>query len=242
MRFYRPFAPVHAITFDLDDTLYDNEPVIRKAEGKLQAHIGERFPKAAAMSPQDWQSIKRDLIAQTPELASDMGQLRLLTLKSALQHDVHGDELDRAASECFDCFYDARSELTLADDVHDTLRDLAAVVPLIGITNGNVNADKIGISSYFSTIYHASLTRPMKPSRAMFDEAASELGLAPKRILHVGDHLIKDVYAAIRAGYQAAWYACNRSMQLNEEPVKALPHVHLDSLSELLSLVRATRT
>ena len=237
MRFYRPLAPVHAITFDLDDTLYDNEPVIRQAERTLRAHIGERFPKAAAMKPEDWQSIKRDLIAQTPELASDMGQLRLLTLKSALQHDVKGEDLHHAATECFDCFYDARSELTLAEEVHHTLRTLADAVPLIGITNGNVNAEKIGISPYFKTIYHASLARPMKPSRSMFDEAAGELGLSPKRILHVGDNLIKDVYGAINAGYQAAWFACTREMHLNYEPVKALPHVHLDDLSELLSLV-----
>lgn len=239
MRFYRPLAPVHAITFDLDDTLYDNEPVIRQAEQTLREHIDARFPKAAALSPQDWQHIRRDLIAQNPGLSSDMGQLRLLTLQSALQHDVQSDALRQAARECFDLFYDARSELTLTDDVHETLRGLAELVPLVGITNGNVNAEKIGITPYFRTIYHASLARPMKPSRLMFDEAAGELGLPPERILHVGDHLIKDVYGAINAGYQAAWYAYNRDMHLNREPVKALPHVHLDNLSELLSLVRA---
>lgn len=238
MRFYRPLAPIHAITFDLDDTLYDNGPVIRQAEHALRTHIGERFPKAAALAPGDWHSIRRDLIAQTPELASDMGQLRLLTLQSALQHDVHGDELQRAATECFDCFYNARSELNLSDDVHQALQTLTEIVPLVGITNGNVNAEKIGISTYFKTIYHASLTRPMKPARAMFDEAASELGLSAKRILHVGDNLIKDVYGAINAGYQTAWYACNRDMMLNQEPVKALPHVHLDNLAELISLVK----
>ena len=238
MRFYRPLAPIHAITFDLDDTLYDNGPVIRQAEHTLRTHIGEHFPRAAAMTPQDWHSIRRDLIAQTPELASDMGQLRLLTLKAALQHDVHGDELQRSATDCFDLFYRARSELTLSDEVHEALASLADVVPLVGITNGNVDADKIGISGYFKTIYHASLTRPMKPARAMFDEAASELGLSAKRILHVGDNLIKDVYGAINAGYQTAWYACNRDMTLSLEPVKALPHVHLDNLSELVSLVK----
>lgn len=32
MRFYRPLSPVRAMTFDLDDTLYDNRPVMDKTE------------------------------------------------------------------------------------------------------------------------------------------------------------------------------------------------------------------
>ncbi|MCP5699832.1 5-amino-6-(5-phospho-D-ribitylamino)uracil phosphatase YigB, partial [Klebsiella pneumoniae] len=28
MRFYRPLGQISALTFDLDDTLYDNRPVI----------------------------------------------------------------------------------------------------------------------------------------------------------------------------------------------------------------------
>ena len=32
MKFYRPLRPFKAISFDLDDTLYDNHPIIEKAE------------------------------------------------------------------------------------------------------------------------------------------------------------------------------------------------------------------
>lgn len=35
MHFYRPLAPIKAMTFDLDDTLYDNHPVIEKLSGKF---------------------------------------------------------------------------------------------------------------------------------------------------------------------------------------------------------------
>ena len=73
----------------------------------------------------------------------------------------------------------------------------------------------------------------MKPAREMFDEAAEHLGIAPKHILHVGDNLIKDVKGAINAGYQAAWFACNRQMKLANEPVSVLPHIALDNLNEL---------
>lgn len=32
MRFYRPLGHISALTFDLDDTLYDNRPVILRTE------------------------------------------------------------------------------------------------------------------------------------------------------------------------------------------------------------------
>ena len=42
MQCYRPVHPVKALTFDLDDTLYNNEPIIRHADAALklamQAH------------------------------------------------------------------------------------------------------------------------------------------------------------------------------------------------------------
>lgn len=48
MRFYRQLAPIAAITFDLDDTLYDNRPVIDKTEQELLNFIrcyDDRFDK-----------------------------------------------------------------------------------------------------------------------------------------------------------------------------------------------------
>ena len=39
MKFYRPLGPIKAITFDLDDTLYDNHPVIRKTTAESHAAL-----------------------------------------------------------------------------------------------------------------------------------------------------------------------------------------------------------
>ena len=238
MRFYRPLGPVRAMTFDLDDTLYNNEPVIRAAESALQQHIAASHDHAAHLTSANWQSIKRRHLKRNPDLMSDMGQLRRHVLNDALADDI-ADEATRAEAvqACFDCFYDARSAFSLEPQVHDTLAKLAARIPLVGITNGNVNAQKIGIDGYFKKIYHASLSRPMKPHRHMFDEAAAFLGIEAAHILHVGDNLEKDVYGAIAAGKQAAWFACNRKMDLRGEKVQALPHVQLDSLAELIGLL-----
>lgn len=236
MRFYRPVAPVKAMTFDLDDTLYNNDPIIKRAEATLKHYIAAEYPQTAKLSPQEWTDIKRGLIKAQPALASDMGQLRMHTLRRALEQDIQDPEaLEAAAKACFDCFYDARSDFTLDDSVHSVLAQLAEKMPLIAITNGNVDPHKTGLSAYFNVVLHASVTRPAKPSAHMFNEAAAMLSLAPGQILHVGDNLEKDVMGAVKAGYQAAWIAANRDMILNREAATLLPHVELTSLDELLA-------
>jgi len=49
--------------------------------------------------------------------------------------------------------------------------------------------------------------------------------------------LPKDIYGALRAGYQTAWYAEDRSMNIRNEKASILPHVQLSKLSQLLELI-----
>jgi putative hydrolase of the HAD superfamily len=246
MQFFRPLETVKAMTFDLDDTLYNNEPIIRHAERVLQAYLESHHSDAAKLTQKQWWDLKRAAISRDPRLASDMGQLRRIVLTAALSGTPanslsiapsQDNALNQAVNKCFDCFYDARSDFKLDPIFHETLLKVSTHIPLIGITNGNVNADKIGINGCFETILHASVSRPMKPAKDMFDEAANILEIEPKHILHVGDNLIKDVYGAINAGYQAAWFACNRPMRLSHERVFVLPHVKLDTIDELTVFV-----
>lgn len=238
MRFFRTLQPIKAITFDLDDTLYNNDPIIRNAEQALNDYIAQHYPLAAALNQQQWLDIKRKLIRDEPALASDMGQLRMKTLRHALRQDVtEAPKLSEAAKACFTCFYDARSAFSLSDSVHQLMATLADKVPLVAITNGNVDPHKTGLAPYFKSIFHASITRPAKPAPHMFDETANLLNLPPAHILHVGDNLEKDVKGAIDAGFQAAWFAANRPMVLNNEPVSVLPHVALNALEDLLLLL-----
>ncbi len=246
MQFFRPLNKVKAMTFDLDDTLYNNEPIIREAEKALQAHLATYHKEAAKLSGCDWLALKRAAINKDQRLASDMGQLRRVVLGAALSgtpasalHLTPSQDatLNAAIDACFNCFYDARSNFSVEKNVLNTLSKVSAHLPLIAITNGNVDAKKIGIDVYFETILHASLSRPMKPATDMFNEAAAILSIEPQHILHVGDNVIKDVLGAINAGYQAAWFACNRPMYLGSEPVSALPHVMLRSIGELTAFL-----
>ncbi len=235
MQCYRPVQPVKAMTFDLDDTLYDNGPVIASAMASLNNNIARQYPATADLPPAQWTSIKTALVRANPDLAFDMGRLRFESLYEALAVEKLSSEQRKvAAQSLFDAFYNARSDFSVDNKVKQVLKALAEKIPLIAITNGNVDTVKTGLSDYFTTTLHASINRPSKPHRHMFDEAVNSLRLEPQEVLHVGDNLEKDVLGAHRAGLQSAWYAADRPMDLRTEPVSVLPTVQLHSLDELL--------
>ena len=70
----------------------------------------------------------------------------------------------------------------------------------------------------------------------MFVAAQFHLNIPAENILHVGDSLQKDIYGALKAGYQTAWYAEDRRMNMLNEKTHVLPHVQLSQLTQLLIL------
>lgn len=49
MHFYRRWQPVAAISFDLDDTLYDNGPAIERAEQWMLSHLRSEYLATAML-------------------------------------------------------------------------------------------------------------------------------------------------------------------------------------------------
>ncbi len=235
---YKALTPVKAITFDLDDTLYENTSVIVAAQKALDVFIQQNFPQARALPSTYWRQHQAQAIRLNPCLKHDMSELRLVALRNGFKAlGMSGEQASEAAEKSYQVFYAKRSDFEVREQVHNLLSALSKRVPLVAITNGNVCLHKIGISAYFSESFKANVNMPMKPDSCMFNAAQQHLTLAPQDILHVGDNLQKDVMGAIKAGYQAAWYADDRAMHLTNEPVSLLPHIQLATLDELLGLV-----
>lgn len=236
---YKALANIEAISFDLDDTLYNNSPYIEAAESALISYIEEQYPIAAHLTSHDWIILKRAALQDYPELGNDISQLRMKTLQNGFHlARMEPNLIPSAVSDCFNMFHKARSNFMVSNEVLNVLKALAQVVPLAAITNGNVDCKAIGIDRYFTSIIHASPKTPMKPHSSMFNFTSEALNIPATNILHVGDDLEKDIQGAIQAGFQSAWFAMNRPMQLNRETkAPLLPHVQLNKLSELTILV-----
>lgn len=238
MIFYKKLQKVKAITFDLDDTLYDNHSIIVKANHALLVWLEDNYPEVKNVDEKYWKTHHQSALKNKPMLKHDMGQLRYETMLSGFIHlGLLPEAAKKAAQQSFNYFYFQRSNFTLSEPIHTLLQTLSEKLPLVAITNGNVNLDQIGIAPYFSKTLKASLNIPMKPHGAMFQTSQKFLKLPASNILHVGDNLQKDVWGALKAGYQTAWYAENRNMALVNERTITLPHVELDKLEELLLLI-----
>ncbi|MBF7073644.1 HAD-IA family hydrolase [Glaciecola sp. MH2013] len=224
------------MTFDLDDTLYDNWPYIVEAEKALLDYIAQRYPDAAAINKKDWQSYKMQALRADPRLFSDMGVLRKQVLNQGLSKcGYKGQDLSKAVDDCFDYFYHQRSNFTVPAAKIGVLEQLAEKLPLAAITNGNVNLKQIGIAHCFAHVFKSSINSPMKPHPHMFNAAVDALDIAAHQVLHVGDNLEKDVFGATNAGLISAWHACDRPMDIRNERVHVLPHVEIHELGELLA-------
>jgi len=224
----RPAAgPVAAVSFDLDDTLWPVWPAIERAERELHEYLLAHAP--LAMAGHDTQSLRRTrdaLWLAHPELGHDFSALRRLTLRSLLE--PHGGD-EALIDAAFEVFYAARNRVTLYADAEPALDALGALFPLVSLTNGNADLERIGLAPRFAARLCARTVGAPKPDPRCFAAVASALDLAPAQVAHVGDDVELDVCGAQRAGLVGVWLNRNRQRW----PHAQRPDIEIVSLAEL---------
>ncbi|MCL1141095.1 HAD-IA family hydrolase [Shewanella gaetbuli] len=234
---YQRLSPVKALSFDLDDTLYNNAPVIKKAVSASFALLIEQFPKASELTLDDWQAIKIAEQLKWPELMHDTSAARYAMLREGLIQ-LGYSELDasQGAQNALDCFHDHRSDFKVSADVIKILAQLKQRYRLVGITNGNVNSARIGLDEVFDFVLHPGYGVKMKPYGDMFALACKQLSIQPAELLHVGDHPHSDVVGARIAGCQTIWLnPCQQ--QKYKSSSNLLPTVEITQLNQLLTIL-----
>lgn len=238
MKFYRPLRTIKAITFDLDDTLYDNHPVIRKTTAESHAALQAYHPALCDFTPAEYQALRDELLAREPEIYHDVSEWRRRSVELALINiGLSAAEATAGASEVMSVFHRWRSEVDMPEETHATLTALGNNVPLVAITNGNADPQKLGISHYFEFALRAGPHGRAKPWQDMYQLASERLGIAPEHILHVGDDLTTDVAGSLRAGMQACWINLRAGNLMHINDARLLPHVEISQLASLTSLL-----
>ncbi|WP_350432450.1 HAD-IA family hydrolase [Shewanella sp. H8] len=234
---YQRLQPFSAISFDLDDTLYNNFPYVMHASEQLFRLINQTYPATALWDATQWQQFKHALFAQHPELAHDTTAARYAMLYQALLQFGYSEiEASKGAQEGMRCFHHHRSNFTIDQNVMALLRRLGQKYPLIGITNGNVDTQRIGLDDVMQFVLHPGHGVKMKPSTDMFTLACRQLDIRPSALLHVGDHPLSDIAGAKMAGCQSVWL--NPCMQQRHKKAQSvLPHIEINQLDLLLQLL-----
>ena len=235
MEFFRRLGAIRAISFDLDDTLYDNRPVIEHAERWMVAHMRDRYLETAMYDRSWWHRLKLELQRQQPALVDDVSLCRRVLLQRGLMEGGMAEAMARQEAESvFAQFLEVRSQIAVPDTTRRILSALAQKYPLVVITNGNVLLERLGLEGQFQHVLKAGGGFRMKPAPDLFTDMARRLQLAPQQILHVGDDVTTDVAGAVHNGYRSAWL---NDVGQEWRTLRILPDVMLTRLEQLLTLL-----
>ncbi len=254
MQFYRRLTAIKAISFDLDDTLYNNRPVMLAIEKKMVDYFTEKFaillPKLLSEPKQVfnrrfWAPYRQQAIKAHQDISHDVVRLRFESYRlGLLAHNLSAEQAKKEAQAGLDYFINLRSDFTVPKASHELLASLSKEFPLVSISNGNVNTKALGIDHYFQHIYHAGFQTGdlhdesehllrQKPATDMFSLVCQQLDILPEQLLHVGDCGFADIHGALNAGCQTAWlphYGVGKNLQ-------QIPHIELAQVSDLSQLL-----
>ncbi|MDZ7811536.1 MAG: HAD-IA family hydrolase [Arhodomonas sp.] len=228
-------APIEAVTFDLDHTLWELEGVIEHAERRAYAFLDRHFPAVtAALSLEDVLALRGRTADDRPDLVHNVTALRHEVFRRAGRAGGYeGESLEGLVERTFAEFLDARHEVVLFDDtipVLDWLREQGLRVG--AITNGNAEVHRLGLDGYFDFALSAMEVGAAKPSHLVFEAARGRAGVPMGHIVHVGDEPSTDVIGAATAGMQPVWFNRHGASWPADE-VPRTPCVELASLTEL---------
>ena len=194
-------SDIRAIAFDLDNTLWDVEPVLERAEECLAAWLQEHCPRLA-LSRDEMRAAREQLARREPHNAHDVSYLRVTALAAHARE--HGYD-ERVAAQAFQVFLAARNAVEIFPDVAPALALLRPRYALASLSNGNADLVRIGLGHVFSVSLNAGQIGAAKPHRRCFERLAQELALDPGEIAYVGDDPQLDVAAARAAGLRTVW-------------------------------------
>ncbi|WP_457913982.1 5-amino-6-(5-phospho-D-ribitylamino)uracil phosphatase YigB [Candidatus Gillettellia adelgis] len=238
MYYYRSLRPLAALTFDLDDTLYDNHPVIRKTEQKAVAFLQKYHPRLINFQVADLYRLRRKLRKKEPEIYHDVTRWRWRAIHLALsQHGLCNTASTIGANHTMQHFALWRSQIEVPSETHTTLAALRERYPLAAITNGNADISLCGLADYFQFVLRAGLDGRAKPYQDMYQLASQRLGVVAGKILHVGDNLNTDIAGALHSGFQACWINEDHRCFIQTVQPHLLPHIVIPRLESLVTLL-----
>lgn len=231
MKYHRTLQPFKVISFDLDDTLYDNQPVMLAAEKAFLQKL-QQESQLWQLGADEWQNWKNKVAQQNPLLSEDVVAWRRVSMQQLLVHyQKSAVQIETICEQVMNEFVEWRHKIQVPPQSIEVLNQLAVHYPLVAITNGNVDPNRIGLTQ-FSMLWRGGEQGRAKPHSDLFHQAARHFQISPQHILHVGDHLISDVQGAIQAGCQAVWL--NMSAQKSQD---LLPTLEIQDLTQLLELL-----
>ena len=227
---------IRLITLDLDNTLWDVNPVIRNAEKALVAWLKENVPESLEHYHKDtFIAFRNKVVADNPDLASLPTTFRKMLLNHCFElAGLSADAIAEATETSFRVFHQARNQIAFYEDTLPLLKTLSQDFSLIALSNGNADVQMVGLGDYFAAHFSAESTGKPKPDPAMFTAALEHLAIAPEQAIHIGDHPLEDVEAAQNVGFRTIWFNEDRK----QDEKACVPDRQVHQLNQIVSAVQ----
>jgi len=197
---------IRLVTFDLDNTLWDVDSVIREAERVTRRWLIEQVPEAADITPDAYLALRAEALADAPRLAHDVSRLRIeVSRRALLGTGRSAQEAQRIAEAAFELFLHERHKVKYFDGALDALDTLARRYALGSLTNGNADIGRLALARFFRFGISAAEVGASKPDAAMFRAALLRARVTAVEAVHVGDHPVDDIQGASDLGIHTVW-------------------------------------
>lgn len=215
------------ITFDLDNTLWDVDSVIIKAEKVMVDWMRAHTPDVLDhYNSETLPNIRKTVVQRHPENTNDLSFMRTEVLYEVMRLAGYAEPQARIfANDAFALFFEHRNKVVFFPGALDLLEKLASQYTLYALTNGNADIDRVGLSKFFEGAYCSADVNASKPDPTMFHVAMNAVGVAANDTVHIGDNPIDDVHGAARAGMHTIWVNFDHK---TEHPERTDDHPELE--------------
>ncbi len=194
------WSKVKVLSFDLDDTLWDNSGVIEKCEQELYNFLCKKHPPFGEhYSKEAMHRVSEQFLAQDVPHFDNMTTLR----KAVIEHmllETAGDL--NLVNQAFGVFYYWRNQIQIPEFTYQLLDKLKKQYSLFAVSNGNSNLYWLGLMGYFEKHYIAGVDGRAKPSADMLHKICDLKNIEPQELLHIGDNHDTDIQSSINADCQ----------------------------------------
>ena len=188
---------IKVISFDLDDTLWDNSGVIDKCLQELYKFLCDKEPLIQKhFTVKSMERITEQLIQLEKPEYENMTVLRKTVIKTMLQ-EVGGDE--SLVNPAFAIFYHWRNQISVPEITFKVLDYLKEKYILVATSNGNSNLKKVQLDGYFDLHFIAGIHGRAKPSPEMLNRIREYYQISTNEIIHIGDNEETDIMSANNA-------------------------------------------
>ncbi|WP_268913176.1 HAD family hydrolase [Lentilactobacillus sp. SPB1-3] len=240
---------IKAIVFDVDDTLYNQEPSFNAAfRSVFNADIDNELLKQLYMNYQ-----KQFYLVQAKACQDQLDLTDSEANFHSLHHTFKKFDINGLTKETADQFeeefFNNRENIQLADGLSTIFNQLSTKFKLGIITNGT-NKDqlskimKLKLQHWISRdqIITSEDAHAAKPDPLIFTMMNRKFDLRGSEMLYVGSSFDEDIVPAKKAGWQTVWYNPFNGTISDSSAIPDQTVSNIEELKELLTELAAERT